>query len=72
MQARISAVDDVDVAPLISLDIVRLNRRLAALLALSADAPRVGRLRDRRDEIADLFGMIGIAYIERPHAGVEE
>ena len=34
VQAGISAVDDVDVAALVGLDIVGLDRRLAALLAV--------------------------------------
>ena len=72
MQAGIGAVDDVDVAALVGLDIVGLDRDLAAVLAVDGDAALVGRRRDRRNEVADLPGMIGIANVERAHAGIEE
>src|SRR6266702_6603164 len=72
MQARVGAVDDVDIAAVIGLDIVGLDRDLASLAALDRNAALVGGLRDRRDEIADLLGVIGIADVERAHPGIEE
>src|SRR4029453_12553858 len=52
VQAGVGAVDDVDVAALVGLDIVGLDRELAALLFVDLDAALVGRRRDRRDEVA--------------------
>src|SRR3954447_11162836 len=49
-----------------------LNRRLAALLPRDPHAARIGRLRDRRDEVADLLRMIWIAHIECAHTRIEE
>src|ERR1700735_2317679 len=71
VHARIGAVDDVDVTALVGLEIVGLDRDFAAILAIDLDAALVGIGRDRRDEIADLFGAIGIADIDGAHAGVE-
>src|SRR4051812_21450597 len=72
VQAGIGAVDDVDVAPRVGLDIVGLDRDLAALLLVDLDASLVGRRRNRGNEVADFGGMIGIANVERANAGVEE
>ena len=72
VQPGIGAVDDVDVAALVGLDIVGLDRDLAAFLAVDRDAALVGRRGDRRNEMADLLGVIGIADVERAHAGIEE
>src|SRR6266702_4262012 len=72
VHSGVGAVDDVDVAAFVGLDIVGLDRDLAAVLAVDGDAALVGFVGDRRDEVADLFGMIGIADIERADAGVEE
>src|SRR5215510_9588587 len=55
MHAGIGAVDDVDVAAVIGFHIVALDRDLAAILAVDLDAALVGRLGDRRDEVADLL-----------------
>jgi hypothetical protein len=49
VQTRIGAIDRVDVAALVGLDIVRLNRSLAAILALDSDATRISRLRSLHD-----------------------
>src|SRR5262249_4149776 len=72
MQSRIGAVDDVDEAALVGLDVVALDRRLAAVLAVDLDAAWIGPLRDRRDEESDLLRPVGIAHVERAHAGIEE
>src|ERR1700694_4229409 len=72
MQAGIGAIDDVDISALIGFDIIGLDRDLAAFPAFDRDAPLVGGRRDRGDEIADLTRMIGIANVERPHAGIEK
>src|SRR5688572_11482592 len=50
----VGAVDDVDVAAIVGLQIVALNRDLAAVLAVDLDAALGRRLGDRRDEVADL------------------
>src|SRR5689334_13797817 len=72
VQAGVGAIDDVDVAPRIRLDVVGLDRGLAAVLARDADAARVGLVGDRRDEIADLGRMIRVPHVEGAHAGIEE
>src|SRR5690348_16413357 len=64
VQTGIGAVDDVDVAAVVGLDVVGLDRDLAALAALDRDAALVGRSRDRRNEVADFPGVIGIADVE--------
>src|SRR5579872_4562215 len=71
VQAGIGAVDDVDIAALVSLDIVGLDRDLAAILAVDLDAALVGRRRDRWNEVTDLGRMIGIANIERANPTIE-
>src|SRR5262245_58373590 len=72
VQPGIGAVDDIDEAALVGLDIVALDRGLATVLAVDLDASRIGLLGDRRDEEPDLFGPVGIAHVERAQAGVEE
>jgi hypothetical protein len=51
MHPGIGAVDDVDIAAVVDVDIVGLDRDLAALLAVGLDKTLVGRLGDRRDVI---------------------
>src|SRR5215471_18755757 len=72
MQAGVGPIDGIDVAALVGLDIVGLDRDLAALPAFAADAALVGRSRDRRNEIADFPWVIRVADIERADAGIEE
>ena len=72
MQAGIGAIDDVDIAALVGFDIIGLDRDLAAVLALDRNTTLVGRRRDRGNEMADFPGVIGIANVERAHAGIEE
>ena len=57
MHAGIGAVDDVDVASVVDLDVVGLNRDLALFGAagLAGDAALVGLVGDRRYVIADLL-----------------
>src|SRR4051812_25568060 len=63
MQPGVGAVDDVDIAALVGLDIVGLDRGFAAILAVDRDAASVRRSRDRGDEIPDFPGVIGIADV---------
>ena len=72
VQPAIGAIDDIDVAALVGLDIVGLDRNLAALLALDGHATFIGLVCYRRNEIADFPGVIGIADVERAHPGIEE
>src|SRR6266487_3192893 len=72
VQPGVGAVDHIDEAALVGLDVVALDRGLAAVLAADLEAARVGLLGDRRDEEADLLGPIRIAHVERADAGVEE
>src|SRR5579872_5890137 len=71
VQAGVGAVDDVDIAALVGLDIVGLDRDLAAILAVDLDAALVGRRRDRWNEVTDLGRMIRIANIERANPAIE-
>src|SRR4030095_10763443 len=72
VHAGICAIDDVDVSTIVDLDVVRLNRNLAALVAAFPDAAAVGVLRRRRDVVANLLDVERIANVERSHTGVEE
>src|SRR4030095_16860681 len=72
VHAGICAIDDVDVAAIVDLDVVRLDRNLAALVAALPDAATVGIFCRRRDVIADLLDVERIANVQRTHTGVEE
>src|SRR5204863_9127137 len=71
VQAGVGAVDRVDIAALVDLDVVGLDRGLAALLRPLADAAPLGPRGDRGDVIGDLVRMERVADIERAHSGVE-
>ena len=71
VHAGIGAIDHIDVAAVVGLQIVALDRDLAAVLAVDLDAALLGRLGDRRNEIADLLRTVRIADIDRAHAGIE-
>src|SRR5580765_2690695 len=71
MQAGVGAIDSVDVAALVHLDIVGLDRDLAALLGTLADAALLCVLRYRGNVIRDLLRMKWIAHVHRAHPGVE-
>ena len=53
----VGAVDDVDVAAVVGLGVVGLDRSLAAVLAVDLDAALVGRLGDRGNVVGDLLGL---------------
>src|SRR5215475_15314380 len=72
MHPRIGAVNDVYVSTIVDFRVVRLNRNLAAFTAAGLGYTAfVGLLCDRGNVIADLFGTIRIANIDRAHAGIE-
>src|SRR3981189_3374366 len=71
MQARVGAVDRIDIAAIVHFDIVGLDRNLAALLGTLADAALLGVLRYRGNVIRDLLRMKWIAHVQRAHPGVE-
>src|SRR5947208_3223321 len=71
VEAGVRAIDRVDVAAIIDLDVVRLDRDLAAIGAVDFYAARIGLVRRRRNEVRDLARMIGIADVERANARVE-
>ena len=56
MQSGVGAIDHIDIAAVVGLQIVTLDRDLASILAVDLDAALVGRFSDRRNEIADLLG----------------
>src|ERR1700685_1340285 len=69
VRAGIGAVDDVDIAAIVGLEVVGLDRDLATVLAVYLDTTLVGIGRDRRNEIANFGRVIGIANIKRANAG---
>src|SRR5215467_11177706 len=71
VEPRIGAIDHVDIAAIVGLHIVALDRDLAAVLAVDFDAALFRSLSNRRDEIAHLLGTIGVAQVNSPHAGIE-
>src|SRR5258706_3136538 len=72
MQPGIGAIDDVDIAAVVDVDVVGLDRDLAALGRAGADAALIGLVGHFRDEVADFLRMVRIAHVEGAHAGVEE
>src|SRR6266536_2648657 len=72
VQPGVGAVDHIDEAALVGLDVVALDRGLAAVLAVDLDAARIGLLGDRRDEEAGFLRPVWIAHVERANAGIEE
>ena len=52
-EARVGAVDHVDIAAVVGLHVVALNGHLAVILTVNLDAALIGRFRDRRNEVAD-------------------
>src|SRR5437763_3453950 len=72
VHARVGAVDRVDVAAIVDVEVVGLDRDLAALGAGGVlDAPFVGLVRGRGNVIARFLRVVRIADVERAHAGVE-
>src|ERR1700692_1875525 len=73
VQAGIDAIREINIAAVVGLRIVALDHGVAAtLLAQDHSAARLRRLGDRRDEITDLPGLIGVADVEHADAGIEE
>ena len=60
VHAGVGAIDDVDVAAGVGLDVVGLDRGLAAVLAVDLHAALVGLVGDRRNEIADFLRLNGL------------
>src|SRR5207302_2288540 len=72
VHSGVGAVDDVDIAAVVDVDVVGLDGDLAALAAVGRlDAALVGPVGGGRDVIADLARMKRIADVDRAHAGVE-
>src|SRR5262245_34578678 len=71
VHAGIGAVDHVDVAAVVGLDVVALDRDLAAVLALHLDAALFSRLGDRRNEVADFPWAVGVAEVDGAYSRVE-
>src|SRR6476659_1334357 len=71
VHAGVGAIDHIDIAALVGFQVVALDRDLAAVLAVDLDAALVGRLGDRRDEIADLLRLVWVANIDGADAAVE-
>src|SRR6266581_6183554 len=73
MQAGVGAVDDVDEAAAVDLDVVGLDHDVAdrVYADLATLRARVRLRRRRRDEEADLARAEGLANVDGAHAGVE-
>src|SRR3989442_8807713 len=72
MHPGVRAIDDVDVAAVVDLEVVGLDRHLAALLAIrELHAALVGLAGFRRNVITDFLRLIRVADIDGAHAGVE-
>ena len=63
VHAATRPVDDVNVAPVVDLDVVRLDDELAAI--------REGIGVRGRDEVADFLRRVRLTDVDRPHARVE-
>src|SRR5438552_14427507 len=71
VHAGIGAIADVNVAAIVDLNIVRLDRDLAALLRARTDAPLVGFVGNGGNVIADFLRLQWIAHVQSAHAGIE-
>src|SRR5207249_8967883 len=72
MHASIRAVDNIDIAAVVDLEVVGLDRDLAALGAVwHFHAALVGLAGLRGDVIADLLRLIRVADVDRAHPRVE-
>src|SRR5437867_1045820 len=71
VHAGIGAVDDVNVAAIVDLNVVRLDRDLAALLRARTDAALVGFVGNSGNVIADFLRLQWITHVQSAHAGIE-
>src|SRR5713101_6382676 len=71
MHSGIGAIDGIDVAAVVDIQVVGLDRDLAVLVRALANATLVGLVVDGRDVIPDLLRTVRIADIDRAHPGVE-
>src|SRR6476620_6560174 len=60
VHSRAGAIDDVDVAAVVDLGIVGLDRNLSAVLTVHLDATLLRRVGDGRDEIRNFLRLEGI------------
>src|SRR5688572_32914758 len=73
VQAGVGTIRDVDIAAVVGLGVVALDRAAAAhLLAVDGRAAPHRSLADRRNEVGDLLRLERIADVEHPQARVEE
>src|SRR5882724_5772846 len=72
VQPGISTIDNVDIAAVVDLDVIRLNRHLAGFpTAGDGDTALVGFVSNGRDVEGYLLGAIGVTDVHGPHTGVE-
>src|SRR6516162_10103017 len=67
----VGPIDHVDIAAIIGLDVVGLDRDLAIVLTVDRGAAFVGCFGDRGNKISDFLRMIRIAYVDGPNASIE-
>src|SRR5579872_4930365 len=67
----VGAVDRVNVAAIVHLDIVGLDRHFAGLAGTVTDAAFVGTVADGRDIVTNLFRLVGIAHVNGTHTSIE-
>src|SRR5262245_13601382 len=63
VQSGVRAIDDVDVAAVVHFYIVRLDRRLAALVGPRTDTPLIRLRGDRRNVVGNLPRTEGIPHV---------
>src|SRR5580700_1420942 len=71
VQAVVGAVDDIDIAAIVDIDVVGLDHLGAMLLVAELGAALVAARCDRRNVVAGLAGVIGVADVDGAHAGIE-
>src|SRR6266446_3557230 len=72
VQPGIGAIDNVDIAAVIDLDVIRLNRHLTGFpTAGDGDTALVGFVSNGRDVEGYLLGAVWVTDVYGPHASVE-
>src|SRR6266536_6406307 len=72
VQPGVGAVDHIDEAALVGLDVVALDRGLAAVLAVDLDAARIGLLGGRRVDKTKNLRPVWSEDVEDANPSIEE
>src|SRR5262245_21114260 len=71
VHACVRPVDDVNVASIVDLDVVRLDRDLTPLFGTRPDTTLIGFFCYRRDVVTNLSGLQRVAHVESANTRVE-